>query len=1030
MAASRALPALVGRDAPLGSLDAALDRAVDGQPSIVVLSGEAGIGKSRLLVELVAHAEARGIPTAVAGCVEVGTELPFLPLATLLRRALSTLPAERRTAVVGIAAEEVVRLVPEIAPDVQAGPLPSDAAGRARLFERLLGVVERLAAEPVLLAVEDCHWADDATRAFLAFLARSATTGRLVLALTRRSATGQAGNSGDAWLDDLTRLPQTTAIELGPLDRASGLAQLAALAPSAAPDVLDRVWRRSDGNPMFAEELAAAATRGERLPRALADSLDRQLGALPAASRRVLGAAAVIGRPFDERLVALVLDEPAPTVRAALRPALEAHLLTLVDDGRRLAFRHGLHAEAVERALLPDERRSLHAAVAGALERNPELADPTPGGPAAERAHHWQAADRPAEAVAASLEAATAALAVAAYETADDHFERALRLMREGASPPPDLDAVTLGLTAADTADLAGRTERALERARAAAEAADAAADPTRAGRLRSRIGYFLWVLGRAAEAIEEHRRAVALVPVEPPSDARAQVLGAYAGALMGAGSYAASVAVAETAIAAAEAALAPVSEARARSVLGSDLVALGEIERGLGELAAAARLADAADAPSVAVVAHHNRAVSLVAVDRFGEAHDEAMLGRDVARAAGLERRYGAHLLGSAADALLRLGRLVEALDVAETGRLLSPDGGGTVYLDAAAARAAALLGQPNDARTWLGRADALAERELDPDLAAYLATAHAEVGLAVGRPEDAAQVVRAALDDPALLDEPAWTAPLVALAARALPDAGATGRRRRSSGNDPAAAATPDPGVRVEVLVDHLAPRAATASARASLLAAEAFLAERRRDTQGDRRDPAATWRQAIETWDSIGAVVDAAEARYHAAEALLRERRERPLAEELLREANATASARQAAPLVEAIRRLARQARVELEPSTPTRPSSEAAPETRGSTPAYPGPALSERELEVLALVADGRSNGEIAETLFITRKTASVHVSHILDKLGVSSRVEAAIVGARLGILDPPGPAHAAGEPAATGSGATTPRPGSS
>ncbi len=1003
MAASRALPALVGRDAPLGSLDAALDRAVDGQPSIVVLSGEAGIGKSRLLAEVVAHAEARGIPTAVAGCVEVGAELPFLPLASLLRRALGTLPAERRAAVVGIAAEEVVRLVPEIAPDVRAGPLPSDAVGRARLFERLLGVVERIAAEPVLLAVEDCHWADDATRAFLAFLARSVTTGRLVLVLTRRSAGSRAIEPGEAWLDDLSLLPQTTALELGPLDRQSGLAQLAALAPTATPDMLDRVWRRSDGNPMFAEELVAAAVRGERLPRALADSLDRQLGALLPASHRALGAAAVIGRPFDERLVALVLDESTTSVRAALRPALEAHLLAFVDDNRRLAFRHGLHAEAVERALLPDERRSLHAAVAAALERRPELADPTPGGPAAERAHHWQAADRPAEAVAASLEAASAALAVAAYETADDHFERALGSMREGAPAPAGLDPIEVGLTAADAADLAGRTERALERARAAARLADASGDIVRAGRLRSRIGYFLWVLGRSAEAIEEHRRAVALVPVEPPSDARAQVLGAYAGALMGAGAYAASAAVAETAIAAAEAASAPVSEARARSVLGSDLVALGEVERGLDELAAAARLADAADAPSVAVVAHHNRAVSLIAADRFAEARDEAMLGRHVARAAGLERRYGAHLLGSAADALLRLGRLTDSLEVAESGRLLSPEGAGTVYLDAVAARATTLLGRQVDAEAWLACADGLAEGELDPDLAAYLATARAAVAIAGGRAGDAVRLVAAALGEPALLDEPAWAAPLVALGARALLETGDRGRRRRPGGDDDADAAG-----RIAAARDHLHARAATPSARASLLAAGAFLAERRRDpTDGATEDAAALWRDAARTWDSIGAIVDAAEARYRAAEILLRARRERTQAEVLLREAHAVAAECQAGPLLDAVRLLARRARVELVPAQAPQPAPAAAPGKRGSAGgADRGPALSGRELEVLALVADGRSNGEIAEALFITRKTASVHVSHILDKLGVSSRVEAAIVGARLGILVAP------------------------
>jgi DNA-binding CsgD family transcriptional regulator/tetratricopeptide (TPR) repeat protein len=1029
MAASRALPALVGRAGPLAVLDAALERAIDGQPSIVVLSGEAGIGKSRLLAELTAHADGREVHAAVAACVEVGGQLPFLPLAGLLRRALGRIDAERREAVVGIAAEELARLVPELAPGVAAGALPSDAAGRARLFERLLGVVERLAEAPAMLAVEDCHWADDATAAFLAFLARSMTDGHLVLVLTRRAPSRPVGDAREGWLDDLSRLPNATSVELGPLDRSSILAQLTSLGPTQAPDLLERVWRRSDGNPMFAEELLAAAGRGERLPRALADSLDRDLATLSPAARRALAVASVVGRPFDERLVALVLESPPDEVRDALRAALEAHVLTLVDDGLRLAFRHGLLAEAVERSLLPDERRSLHAAVASALEGHAELADPTPGGPAAERAYHWQLADRPAESVAASLDAARAALGVGAYEAADEQFERALRLIDEGVAPPIAVDRVELGLDAADAADLAGHTDRALERARQAAAYATDAGDDVGAGRLHSRIGYFLWVLGRASDALDEHRQAVALVPVDPPSDARARVLGAYAGALMGAGSYAASVAVAEAAVAAAETAAAPSSEARARSVLGSDLVALGDIDRGLAELAAAARLADAADVPAVAVVAHHNRAISMLAADRFEDALAEAHRGHDVARAGGLERRYGPHILGSAADALLRLGRLEEAIETAERGRTISPDGRGTVYLDAVAARTAALLGRTNEAAAWLDRADELAAGELDPDLAAYLAAARAVVALASDRPAEAVAAVDAALADPAALDDPAWSAPLVALGSRALAELPRPHRRAlRTAGHD---AETRDDaadghagdragtGDRTDAAIERLSAHPLTGSARASLRAADAWRG---------RGDADAAWREAVAGWDSVGAVLDAADARYRAAEAMLRARRERPRAEAMLREALSAASASGARPLADAIRRLARQARVDVDTAGDVTAPTEERQTPVATRPRYAGPPLSARELEVLALVADGRSNGEIADALFITRKTASVHVSHILDKLGVGSRVEAAILASRVGILGEPG-SGGPGEPTEAAPTTRT-RPGSS
>ncbi|HEY3522928.1 MAG TPA: LuxR C-terminal-related transcriptional regulator, partial [Candidatus Limnocylindrales bacterium] len=454
--------------------------------------------------------------------------------------------------------------------------------------------------------------------------------------------------------------------------------------------------------------------------------------------------------------------------------------------------------------------------------------------------------------------------------------------------------------------------------------------------------------------------------------------------------------------VVASEAAEAPVAEARARSVLGSDLVALGEIDRGLDELAEAARLSAAADVPSVAVVAHHNRAVSLIAVDRFEEAHAEAMLGREVARAGGLERRYGPHLLGSAADALLRLGRLEDALEVAEAGRRLSPGGGGAVYLDAVGARGAALRGRTEEAAKWLARAEALAERELDPDLAAYLATARATVALADGRAGDAVEVVAAALADPAVLDEPAWAAPLVAEGAKGVAELVADRPRR-----EPAHGYAADVGIgAIEAAAEHLGSRATTATARASLLVARALLA-----TTADGSP--APWTAAVEAWDSVGATLEAADSRYRAAEAMLRQRRDRATASTLLAESYADATKAGAGPLTRAIRLLARQARVELEPAAPEPAKASVGDARRSAAGAYPGPALSERELEVLALVADGRSNGEIAETLFITRKTASVHVSHILDKLGVSSRVEAAILAARLGVLGPPSDAAAAG-----------------
>ena len=1006
MVASRTSPIVVGREEPLAELEAALDSAGRSEPRIVVLTGEPGIGKSRLLGELIARARDRGAVTAVSACVEVGADLPFLPLAGLVRRAVLGLPAVERAVVIGPAVDEVASLIPELAPDARPGPPPAGPADRARLFERLLGLVGRLASDrTIVLGLEDAHWADDATAAFVAFLARNLATERLLLCLTRRTgalAAPDRDRSTDRWLAELERVPIVARLELLPLDRSAIARQLAALGSAPPSDgVVERVWRRSDGNPMFAEELFAAAGRGERLPAALAETFDAQLRRLDRATRRAVEAAAVIGRPFDERLVAAVVGRPIDEARDALRAGLEADLLARVDDGRRLAFRHVLLAEAVERSLLPDERRSLHVAVASAIAADTALADPTPGGSAAERAHHWLAAERLSEALAMTVEAARAATAIGAFEAADDQYGRALELLERGVETPPGVEPVELYGAAAEAADLAGRTDRGLERARAGLARVDETAEPAMAGRLRSRIAYFSWVLGHGADALAEHARAVALVPADPPSEVRAHVVAAFAGALMGAGRYAESRSVAEDAVAAATVAASPAHEARARSVLGSDLVALGEIEAGLDELSRAADLADAAGAAQVAVVAHHNRAVSMLAADRYADAHAEALRTRDVARAHGLERRYGANAVACAADALLRLGRLRDALDLATDALPLTPGGKGIVHLDAVGARAAALLGERDMASAWLDRAKEVAPPDLDPDLGAYLATATAEVALAAGRPADALAAVLHGLDALGGLDDLASVAPLLPLGAGAVAELlrDADARRDRTPPSDLVGSAD-----RLATASAAVSANARTGSGRASAALAEAEL-ERGRGVLD-----AALWRGVVTAWDAVGGDMYAAYARYRAAEAHLRTRTDRPEAERQLRAAAATLARLEANPLLEGVRVLARQARIHLtaavtaDPTTPGLPAKRSQPVAVGPNGSrLAGPPLSAREREVLEHVAAGRTNGEIAEQLFISRKTASVHVSHILDKLGVVSRVEAAILAARLGLV---------------------------
>jgi len=243
--------------------------------------------------------------------------------------------------------------------------------------------------------------------------------------------------------------------------------------------------------------------------------------------------------------------------------------------------------------------------------------------------------------------------------------------------------------------------------------------------------------------------------------------------------------------------------------------------------------------------------------------------------------------------------------------------------------------------------------------------------------------------------LDDVLWGAPLVGLGLRALADLAEAARAAQDSG---AMTAISDRAAPIRGRLTELTGRASTPSARAWVATSVA---------ETGRLDAAsnpAAWSAAVIAWDAVPDPAEAAYARYREAEALLRRAGVRADVTDMLRAAHDTALRLAAAPLAASIEALARRARVQLEqPAADTSASVAVPTKAKGSRAASPG-GLSAREIEVLRLVAAGRSNGEIAERLFITRKTAGVHVTHILDKLGVSNRVEAAMAAARLGLAD--------------------------
>ena len=1024
-------PILIDRVDERRRLDAAIAAAADGRPSTVLLAGEAGIGKTRLVRDVLDGAAADGASGLVGACLAMrdGT-IPYLPFAEILRRVAASTPDAELDGLIGTTRPDLARLVPDLDRVVVtsggrstaaasasaasatleseltvAGELeiiaPAPGVARARLFEAILTLLGRLGQRrPTLLAIEDVHWADPATRDLITFLARNLTRERIVLLLTLRTDDVVPDPAVGAWLAELGRDPRFTRIDLDRLAPDDVAAQVGAiLAAPATSDVLAPIWERSEGNPFYVEELVAAMAHGDgaELPRTLSDVLVARLRDLPDDTRRVLDAMAVLVRPSDEALIAAVLEVPESQVTDALRIGLQRHLVRL-DDLGFVRFRHALLREVVERGLLPGERRRLHGGAARALNDDPSLGGDDGTRRAAELARHWLGAGRLTEAYHASVAAAKEAATVHGYADAAEHLRRAIELAdRLPAADGPDRETrISLYRNAADMFDNAGAIQRAIVLTQAALALTDPATEPELAGLIRGRLGYYRWTSGDPAGAFEDHREALALVPEDPPSPARAHVLSSYAGALMGANRWADSRDMAEAAVACAMATGARAEEARARNVLGCDLVSLGELDAGIDELRLSSTLADETGPPELLLVARSNLALNLIAVERLDEARAEAAAGRAAARRLGLERRYGQDLAALEGDILLRLGRWDEADVVTLEGLTLDPAGLGSPFLASVRGRLVARRGDRAEASRLL---DGIDVASLQPDTGETVAAARAEAALAADRPEAAEALAGEGLAVLGDADDVLWAVPLVAYAQRALAEQAEVARARRQ---DEVLARIAAASRDIEAPTARLAERATTSATRAWIRTARAEAAR-----AAGAVEP-GTWAELVTAWDAVPDVFESMYARYRWAEAELRATGIKADVGPRLREAHERAVAVGAEPLRASIAALAGRARVDLGTATTRevappgeRPAAVDVP--AGRSAGTPTLGLSARELEVLTLIADGRSNGEIADELFITRKTASAHVTHILDKLGVSNRVEAAMVAARMGLL---------------------------
>src|SRR5829696_5815089 len=441
---------LVGRSLELAQLEAALSEAAAGQPSLAFVVGESGVGKSRLVAELQARADADGVRVLHGDCVELGDgELAYAPLITALRPlvrdsdpVLAALPADILA--------ELATLFPGLGQARERARERARGAGdQARVFEALLAVIDALSrTAPVLLVVEDLHWADASTRAFLRFLSASLASEPVLVVATYRPDELHRRHPLRPLLAELERV-RALRIDLSGLSRDELSEQLAdILGTPPDPALVDRLYARSEGNPLFTEELLAAGLDGRgAVPPSLAAALSVRIERLGEDAQEVVRVLSAGGR-LDDAVLAAVAGLDRRALREALREAMASHIVVL--DGDRYTLRHALMRETVHDELLPGERAELHRALARALDAQSDAAGRPNAQRAAAIAHHYVAAgDQPA-ALAAAVRAGVAAMDVQAYNEGAALFERALELW----------DRV------ADAADLAGADEvELLERA-------------------------------------------------------------------------------------------------------------------------------------------------------------------------------------------------------------------------------------------------------------------------------------------------------------------------------------------------------------------------------------------------------------------------------------------------------------------------------------------------------------------------------------------------------------------------------------
>ncbi|WBB80933.1 AAA family ATPase [Micromonospora sp. WMMD882] len=978
---------LVGRADAVAMVRAALlDGVPQGQTAAVFVNGESGVGKSRLLGEVAGGLRTAGAVVLTGSCLDIGDASPLHPLLQALRRFENEASHAR--------ASSAVRGLLQMFADETPG---SDGAGT--LLERVSRGLHLIAeGRPLVLVLDDLQWVDRSTRQLLLYLLAGLGDIQLSVLAAIRAEALQGAHPLRRVLTELRRLRSVRVLDLGPLGRAE-TDQLAAaiVGRPLTTDAAERVWRRSGGNPFLVEELARDLRDGrDGIPVTLREIFLDRVDALPAHAHEVVRAVAAGVEPVEHWLLARVVPLPENELLEAVRAARDHRLLIDAEDAYQL--RHRLVAEVLVHELLPAERAALHRRYAEALaagpppSHRPRAVDGPPQLHQARLAHHWRRAGEPARALRAAVAAAEEAERLHGYAEAHRHWSIALEAA--AVTGPGHEQRVTLLEKAAEAAHHCGEHARALALLE---ERAGLPGAPTCA--LHIRRARYLAAAGRSALAEEEYQRALAAADCSPHERAGAAArlaelllqLGRYAEANRQARTALELAAAVETATPAASVDGVPVvsvetptSTARvvASSALGFSEARLEDPDAGLAVVREALETAERSGRPGDVELAYFHLATLLTESLNVEEGVVVARRGAERVAELGKGRTSETRLLATAANGLFRVGQWAEAEKVIAAALRHRPSGADAAELLLARCRLSVGYGDVDAADRDLEAVATLLAGGGSARHVLPMLTLRAGLAMWQGRHAEARHAVARGLtesrsDDIVLLGTLVWhglRAEAEAYANRTVPVDETAVRRLRE-------------------IADRVRRKSAQA-ARPVRDVVEAFLAlcdaeVGRLDGPGDPE----LWAHAARVWDRRNQPYPAAYARLRQAEALLARRTRDPVPAALLREAYEMAQSLGARPLSEEILALATRARVSVRTAT----------EVADAPPPEPAPdelaVLTPREREVLALVAEGLTNREIGQRLFISERTIGVHVSHIFDKLQVRTRVQASAIHLR-------------------------------